>query len=513
MSLRLPLLRRTALGAVLMAGLAAGAAQAETLQDVIAYAYETNPGIQAQRAALRAVDESYVQARAGFAPNISVSAGATDYNLRRAGATAHADTDSEALSVVQPLYTGGRITSRVRGADAQILSAQETLRRLELDLLQRVVTAYMDVRRDQQLLKINQETVEVLTKELADTQARFKVREVTKTDLAQANARLSQAKTQLLTTQAQLGVSRAEFLGVVGQNPADLAAPPNLEALPDTPDQAFDAAEANNPQLQSARYAEERSRAAIAEARAARLPNVTGRFDMQRTPYAPYLAMPYDNVRSVSVTVSQPLFSGGLLNSQVRQAIENNNHDRLTIDDTRLQVLQQVTSAWEQLVALRQQLTTALDETNQNFIAFAGVREEQKAALRTTIEVLNAELELSTAQQNLTRIRAAEYTARVQLLSSIGVLTPEMLAPGTPAYDATAYLKKIRNKGVTPLEFPVRAIEKIATPPMGPQPASSIPEVKPASASALPPLPADADAPIVSIHDALLSGRDATPKK
>jgi TolC family type I secretion outer membrane protein len=398
--------------------MSAAAAKAETLQDVIAYAYDNNPGVQAQRAAMRALDETYVQARAGFGPNISVSAGATDYSdRRRRGGTSHADTESSALSVVQPVYTGGRVTSRVHATEAQIKAGRETLRRFELDLLQRVVTAYVGVRRDQQILKISQDTVAVLTKELSDTQARFKVHEVTRTDLAQAQARLSQSKTQLLNAQAQLGISRAGFLAVVGQNPGDLAPQPDILTLPSTPVEAFDAAEANNPQLKSARYTEESSRASVAEAKAARLPSVTARFDMQRAPFIPYDPRRiYDNIRSTSITISQPLFTSGLYSSQIRQAVETNNRDRLTIDDTRLQVLQQVSSAWEQLVALRQELTTAQDEMQADQIAFAGVREEQKAALRTTLDVLNAELELSNAQQTVTRVRASEYIGRVQLL-------------------------------------------------------------------------------------------------
>jgi outer membrane protein/S-layer protein transport system outer membrane protein len=487
------------------------AVRAETLADVVAYAYETNPGVQAQRAAMRALDENYVQSRAGFAPNISASGGDTDYTDRRDGQQAHADTTSAAISVVQPVYTGGRVTSQVRASEAQIKAGRETLRRFELDLLQRVVTAYVDVRRDDQILQISRDTVLVLTKELADTQARFNVREVTLTDLSQAKARLAQARTQLLNAEAQLGVSRAAFLGVVGQNPVQLAPPPDIPGLPATPDAAFDAAEANNPQLQSARYAEASSRASVAVAKAARLPSVTARFDMQRTPFVPYLSNQYDNIRSVSVTVSQPLFSGGQLASQVRQAVETNNRDRLTIDDTRLQVLQQVSSAWEELVSLRQQLTTAQDEMKASGVAYAGVREEQKVALRTTIEVLNAELELSNAQQNLARIRAAEYISRVQLLTAMGVLTPDMLAKGVKTYDPSENFRRIRWRGVTPLELPVRAIEKIASPPIGPQPAASIAEAEPTASPELPRLPPDADAPIVSIYETILKPEGKKP--
>lgn len=478
--------------------LAATAAHAEQLQDVIAYVYETNPGLQSQRAALKALDESYVQARSQFGPNISASAGDTDYIDKRSGVTAHADTQSAAMSLVQPLYSGGRLTSRLDAAKAQIKSGREVLRRYELDLLGRVVTAYLDVRRDQQLLKISQDTVAALQRELSDTQARFKVHEVTLTDLSQARARLAQAQTSLISAQAQLGVSRAEFNGVVGQPPRDLAPPPNNLALPATPDQAFDAAEANNPQLQSARYTEESSRASIAEARAARLPTVTARLDWQRTPFAPYLPGIYDNVRSASVTLSQPIFTSGQISSQIRQAIETNNRDRLAIDDARMQVIQQVSSAWEQLAGLRKELSTSEDEVREDEVAYAGVREEQKVALRSTIEVLNAELELSNAQQSLVRIRAAEYIDRVQLLVAMGVLTPQMLSANVEAYDPAANLRKVRHSGETPLEWPVRIVDAVAKPPIGPEKPASLAELHPGGPP-MPPLPKDANTPIMSI--------------
>jgi TolC family type I secretion outer membrane protein len=510
LKLQPPSRRALTICTALALGLAAAPAGAATLSDVVAYVVQVNPGLQAQRAALRALDESYVQARSGFGTSVSASTGATRYSDQRSGVTAKASTQSSALSVVQPIYTGGRVLGRVRTAEAQIRAGRETLRRYELDVIQRVVAAYMDVLRDEQLLSISQDTVAVLTKELADTQSRFNVHEITITDLAQAKARLSQALTQKLTAQAQLGTSRALYFGVVGQSADDLAAAAPITTLPASLDQALDAAEVNNPQLQSARFTEESSRAAVETAKAERYPSVSARFDMQRTPVAPYLRTPYDDVRSASVTFSQPLFSAGQISSGIRRSLEENNRDRLTIDETRLQVIQQVSSVWEQLVALRQQLTTSQSEVASDQLAFAGVRQEQKFALRSTIEVLNAELELSNAQQNLTRVRAAEYVSRVQLLAAAGVLTADMLSPGAGSYDPAANFRRVRNIGVTPLELPVRALELLTARPLGPEPPASIAEVRP-HGPVLPPEPPKAEAPMSSIYS-ILERSDAAAK-
>ena len=456
-----------------MWGLLPPAGQAMTLGDVVAYAYETNPGLQAQRAEVRATDETYVQARAGYGLTVSLAAGATAYNIERNHSKADADTNNNSISIVQPLYTGGRVRARVSEAEAQVLSSREQLRRVEMDLLQRVVAAYLAVRRDEQLLKIAQDTVEVLNRGLSDTKAKYDVHAVTITDLAQSRARLSQAKTQLFGTQEQLADSRAQFFAVVGQNPLDLQPPPVLEALPANVEQAFDAAEANNPQILSAQYVEKGSRARVARAKAGLAPTINARLEFQHAPYLPYQHRSYDNTRVASVVVNQPLFAAGQIQSAIRQSIEENNRDRLTVDDTRLQVIQNVSFSWERLVSLRQQLITLQEEMKADELAFLGVRAEERFALRSNIEILNAAAELNAAQQNYTRAAAAEYVARVQLLAQIGMLAPGLLSKGGSSYDPAENFRKVKNIGITPLEIPVRLLDAMGSQPIArPRPAS-----------------------------------------
>ena len=452
-------------------------ARAESLADVVAYAYETNPGLQAQRAALKGLDESYVQARSGYGLSASAQAGEQDYRLHLSGpsgGTATAQTDSESLSIVQPIWTGGRVSARMSQAEAQIRSGREQVRRYELDLLVRVVTAYLNVKRDLQLLQINRDTVAVLERELADSQSKADVREVTLTDVAQSKARLAQARTSLAAAEQSLGTSRAQFLGVVGQNPGDLDAPPDIAGLPDNPNAAFEAAERNNPQLLSAQYTEQGSRAAIAAAKAQALPSVTARADFQHAPYQPFLATPYQTTAVGSVTISIPLLAAGQIGSGIRQASQENNRDRLTVDDVRLQVVQGISTSWEQLAALRKQLATLEDEVKADEFAFYGVRQEEKFALRSTIEILNAELELTTAQQNLVRARTNEYVSRVQLLASIGTLTPQLLSTNVKLYDPAKNFNEVKDKGsIPPLELPARALDRLVSFPVpGPRPAA-----------------------------------------
>jgi TolC family type I secretion outer membrane protein len=479
------------------------AVRAETLADAVAYAYETNPALQAQRAALRALDESYVQAKAGYGLNISSSATETSTNERLGGAPLYANTDSESISLSQPIYTGGRVHSQVSEAEADLLGGRETLRRGEIDLITRVVAAYVGVLRDQTLLKVSQDTVAVLEKQLADTQARAapKVRELTETDVAESTARLSQARADLANAIGALAVSRAQYVAVVGQAPGDLAPPPPLENLPPTIDDAFNAAENNNPQLLAAIYAEAKSRARIDEAKAATHPSVTAQVNVYRSPYIPYAGSPYNDAITASVSISQPIFTSGQLQSQIRQAADQNDTDRLSIDDARQQVILSVSTAWEQLAAARLQISSLSQVVSADEYSFYGNREESKLALRSTIDVLNAQLELTQAQQALVRARAAEYAGRVALLGAMGVLTPTMLSPSVKTYDTGANLRRVEHIGETPLEWPARALDAIGQPKVTRPPPSSIAEALPGG-SPMPLAPAPAK-PLTSILSTL----------
>jgi outer membrane protein/S-layer protein transport system outer membrane protein len=482
-------------------GLGLKPAHAEGLAEAIAQAYETNPGLLAQRAAMRSIDEQYVQARAAMGPTATASASETSYDNALSNGRAYANTHSEALNVQQPIYTGGRVTAQLNQAQAQVLAERETLRRYEQDFLSRVVQAYMNVRRDEQLLKVNRDTVTVLEKQVSDTSARFAVRENTMTDVAEAKARLGQARATLANAQGQLGISRATFISLVGSAPASLDAPPRLADLPATIAQALDAAEGNSPQLLSAQYAEQRSRARVAEARAGRLPTVTAQASFSHTPYIPYYPQPYNYAATATVTVQQPIFSSGQISSQIRQAVEQNNSDRLAIDQARSEMIAGVSSVWEQLAALRTQLKTLEDAAEADTFSFYGNREEEKSALRSTIDVLNAELELTQTQQALIRARSDEYVSQVQLLQAMGVLKVAMLSPGVVSYDPADNFRSVEHRGETPLEWPVRALDAIGQPTVSRPPPASLKEVRP-NGQPMPPAPGP-EKPLPSILNAL----------
>ena len=470
----------------LICGLTAGPAAAETLADAIALAYDSNPTLQAQRASQRALDENYVQARSGYRPSLTATAGATYQEIRtpaasrgltvdtngdgiadaRGAGIQEANSGSAALSLNQPLYTGGRVAA-VSAAEADILTGRENLRRVETQVLGTVITAYVDTRRDQEALRIRQENVRVLERQLEESKARFDVGEITRTDVAQSESRLSAAQSLFQSAQAQLAISRGNYVAVVGQSPGDLAPEPSLAALlPTTVDQAFDTAQVDNAQIRAAQYTEQASKARVAGARAERMPTIGLTARLGYTGGASPLDTDlYSRNVTGGATFTLPLFSGGLTSSRVRQTIERNNVDRIGVETARRTVLQNLTQAWSQLTASRANIGSTDTQVRAARIAAEGTRQEQQVGLRTTLDVLNAEQELRAAELAQVSARHDEYVAAASVLAQMGHLEASYLTPNVPHYDPRSNFGKLRiTWGWTPWEEPIAIVDSMFVP-------------------------------------------------
>jgi outer membrane protein len=485
MKLRGRLLAATVCAAV-AAGMAAPAS-AETLADAIALAYQNNPTLQAQRATQRALDESYVQARSGWRPTLTLGGQAQwtesqtpilgreqDFNgdgvpdSSGTPGSIRSNSGAAQLTFTQPLWTGGRVAAAVNAANADVLAGRENLRRIEAQVLVSVIQAYSDTRRDQEALRIRQENVNVLTRQLQESNARFDVGEVTRTDVAQSQARLSQAQALLQSAVAQLAITRASYATLVGQNPGELAPEPSLAfLLPTDPDEAYKVAEQFNPQLRAQQFTEQASRARVAGAKADRLPQVNAQLGVtQRGVIDPFEPRDrFGRTYSATISASVPLFSGGLTSSRVRQAVERNNADRITVEGVRRNVLQGVTQFWSQLIAARANISSSDEQVRAARIAAEGTRQEQQVGLRTTIDVLNAEQELRQAELNAVTSRRDEYVAAANVLATMGRLEGRNLVPTVPQYDAAKNFRKLRMTwGWVPWEEAVAVVDQLATP-------------------------------------------------
>lgn len=493
---------------------------AESLADAIALAYDTNPNLLAQRSTQRALDETYVQARSGFRPQLSFSSQASYLQTRTPAAARGGliDTNGDGipdsiarginennsadigLNFAQPLWTGGRTSSAVSAAEADILSGRETLRRVEAQVMLSVIQAYVDVRRDQDGVRIRQLNVGVLQEQLKESKARFDVGEITRTDVAQSEARLAAARAQLSSAVAQLGVSRASYAAIVGRNPGELQPEPSLAyLLPTNPDDAFSVAEKFSPLLRAQEYAEVASRARVAQARAERMPSLSVRGSFGYTGQAqPFDSGLYSRDITGQAVFSVPLYTGGQTSSRIRQQIERNNTDRINIETQRRSVLQTVTQAWNQLIASRANIDSTQEAVRAAGIAAEGTRQEQQVGLRTTLDTLNAEEELRNDELSATIAKHDEYLAAATVLSAMGRLEAKDLIPAVTRYDPKANFKKLRFAlGYVPWEEPIAVVDRALVAPTIPV-AAEIPGEAPVGPGLQPPPAAPASAPVVA---------------
>ena len=469
-----------------MTGLGAPA-WAETLQDAIALAYRTNPNLLAQRANQRALDETVVQARSGLRPTIGASAGVDYTRSDFPAVTQFVDTNNDGIpdtqvttsssetqganvgvSVSQNVWTAGRTSRAIDQARASVLAGRENLREIEQSVMLSVIQAYVNVTRDMEILRIRQENLTVLQRQLEETSARFEVGEITRTDVAQAEASQAQSEADLANAQAQLSTSRAAYAAVVGQSPADLEAAPVLPEVPSDFDVAIETALQRNPAVLAATYQLQSAEAAVAAARSEYLPSVraTASYGGSTNDLGDLGELADRRSFTAGATLSVPLFTGGLNRSRVAQALERANAAQIGIVGERRTVLQNVSSAYAQVLSTRATVAAGTEAVRAASVAAEGVRQEAQVGLRTTLDVLNQELALRNAQTAVASARAAEYVARASLLAAMGQLEGPTLNPTIEAYDPATSYDQVKGRGGLPWDGVIETLDRVASPPI-----------------------------------------------
>ncbi|MBU3973865.1 MAG: TolC family outer membrane protein [Alphaproteobacteria bacterium] len=448
-----------------------GPAWAETLKDALALAYQTNPTLLAQRANQRALDESIVQARAGLRPQLDVTLSA-NYSRSDSATLGVTETDTGGVSIglSQTLWSGGRIGHGISAAEAEILAGRENLRDIEQSVLASVIQAYADVLRDDEILAIRQSNLGVLQRQLEEASARFEVGEITRTDVAQSESRLAQSEADLANARAQLSVSRAVYAAVVGQAPGDLAPMPELPGVPTDFDNALDVALMDNPSIRAAGYSLRAAEANVAAAKAEYMPSarLTASYGGSTADLGNLNDIADETRFQAGATISVPLFTGGLNSSRVAQALERANVAQISVEGERRSTLQAVSSAYAQSISARATLQAGEEAVRAATVAAEGVRQEAQVGLRTTLDVLNQELELRNAQITLASARRNEYVAQANLLAAMGRLEGQDLDASMTVYDPVANYDRVRNRGGLPWDGLVEAIDRLAAPPVVP---------------------------------------------
>ena len=438
------------------------AAQAESLNDAIAMAYAQNPTLARARAQQRATDEQFVQTKSSLGPALSAG-GSVSYADKAQDFAGNRSFTSLNVQATQTIFASGGIVSSIDAAKSGVLSGQQNLRSTESNVLLNVIQVYTAVRRDQEALQITQDNYDILKQQLDQTQAQFDAGQLTRTDVAQSQARLSAAAASLAQAQSQLDGDRASYVSIVGQAPVALDPEPALPGLPEDYDTALSTAEKNNPDLQAALYAEDAARARVKAEHSVFGPTVSLQAGTTSSTATNALGSLDDNAgTSVTARVSIPLFSSGLNGAREREAAENYNAQRETTEITRRGVVAQVSQAWSQMIAARSAVTSNQEQVKAATVAAEGVKTEQQVGLRTNIEVLNAEQELKSAQLQLIEAQRNQYVAASQLLSVMGGMTAQAFVPDIQVYDPQQHFDKVKSKGWTPLETVTQTLDGLA---------------------------------------------------
>ncbi len=407
--------------------LATAPSAAQSLSDSLSDAYSTNPDLAAERARLRGAQEGLVQARSQRLPTLNAGAGVTE--SERWGSQFFNSPPSSIdyqVTASQALYAGGRISGGIDQARAALEASRSQLRSTGQQVLIDAVAAHMNVIRDQQVVAIRRNNVEVLAEQLRAAEDRFEVGEITRTDVAQAEARLSGARAQLAAAQAALASSRANYERVVGVAPGELGEPGALPRLPESIGEAAETAVDLNPNLAAARFNEIAAEKQVQIARGALRPEVALQARAGENRDADLTGRGQGQA-SISAQVSVPIFTGGLNGSRVREALAQADAARLQVTSARRQVLEGVRSAWNNLLAAQAVIESSRQAVRANEIAFDGVEQEAFVGLRTTLDVLNAEQELLNSRLELVRAERDLFVASYALLQAMGRLDPRWL--------------------------------------------------------------------------------------
>lgn len=431
------------------ASLGGQGAAAETLANALATAYRYNPQIDAERARLRATDEGVARAMSSFRPDFTAQ---VDVGVQRQNTVPSSPADGRSrprgyqLNFVQPLFTGFQATNAVNEAEANVRAGQQTLRNVEQTVLQAVVTAYMDVVRDTALLRLRENNLDFLSKELRATQDRFEVGEVTRTDVAQARARRSAAVSDISLAKANLKSSRARFERLVGRPPGRLHAPPlPRHVLPKSLREAVEIALQQNPAVVAALYQEQSAKYAVDRITGELSPTVQleATYQKRRDP-SPLTES--SETGAVTARMQIPFYRGGDTHARVRQAKHTHVSRIQEIEQARTEAREQATSAWSLFQASQAQLQSDQAQVDAQQIALQGVQEEERVGQRTLLDVLDAQQELLNAQVTLTSTRRDIIVNAYAVLSAIGRLDGAQYSVAATVYDPDVHYHEVRRK-------------------------------------------------------------------
>lgn len=434
-----------------------GVTTVRTLNQALAITYATNPTLQAARAALRAVDENVPTALAGWRPQVQI-AGSAGYiegtNIQHnslIGATTRSSalrgTNTEQLQVVQPLYRGGATRAGTNRAENQVMAQRATLMAAEQTAFINAVNAYVSVIQATQVLALNINNEQVLARQLEATRDRFRVGEITRTDVAQAEAALAGATATRQTADGSLQTARSQYQQIVGEWPGKLIEPQPLRLPAKAIEQARDLASNNNPNVVAALFTDASNKDNVDLQWAKLMPQLSLQGTLSRAEDSTTVNLTQKTAQIV-VSATIPIYQGGSEYAAIRQAQQQRQQSQRQVDDARRTAVQNLTQAWTTYVSAKAAIDSTREQIRSNEIALEGVQREAIVGSRTTLDVLNAEQTLLNSRVTLVQNLSSLLNASYSVAAATGKLNARDLQLDVPLYDETAYYNAVRNRWI-----------------------------------------------------------------
>jgi len=434
---------------LLLATIISGQAYATTLAEALKSAYETNPALEGQRAALRAIDENMAIAKSGYRPTMSVSGQYKDVHANN-NVVKVQDGYSRSLSanLVQPIFRGFKTVNSMKSADSYIRAEQNNLYNTEQDVILATATAYLDVMRDDAIVKLRTNNENLLKKRMEETNQRYNVGELTRTDVSQAKARYSAAKSERIASEGNLLASKANYKEVVGEEAGDLVEPTWLpEFFPTDFEAAKQEALENNYSVQYAKHLLAYKDYEIKNNIGDLLPSVNLNANATRGTEESYTHKdPTTNSAYVGVSLDVPLYAGGASRAKIRKSKYEKWQAQDMVQQAERAAISAVTSSWEYMNANKAKIASVKDQIQAYEVALDGVRKEESLGNRTVLDVLDAYQDLLNSQVEEVSALRDYYVSGLQMLASVGKLTAENLKLDVELYQPKKYYKETRDK-------------------------------------------------------------------
>ncbi len=426
-------------------------ASAQTLSDALTAAYYNNPTLLARRARLRATDEEVPQALANWRPDVSMSidsglADVTNTNSVGTGREQWRQQQSAGIDITQPLFRGGRTLSATSEAENTVRAERARLLATEQTVLLSVISAFMDVFREEAVLKLNLNNEQVLKRQLEATRDRFEVGEITRTDVHQAEARLARTTADRIQSEGDLESVRAQYLNVVGEAAAANLKVPDLPGgLPASKEDALRLAATKNPAVLSAEFDRRASIDAADGVLGELLPVVELTAGYSKA-FEGSAEQGRIDTADIGIGINIPLYQQGAVYSRLREARQTSAQQAFVIDEQRRQAISSASQAWEALITAEARVSAFAKQIDANVVALEGVEREASVGSRTVLDVLDAEQELLDSRVSYVRAQRDEVVAIYELKSSIGQLTARDLELPVTLYDPRIHYREVKEK-------------------------------------------------------------------